>query len=175
MAGKKGKHKVRNSYGPNEYYYYYRHLTINMDKCYKVGPLKYHAIVRFLIRKMREELTETGIFILPFRMGMITIYIVDDIKAYFDKDNKIVLPKVNWAETQKLWNENEEDRKDKILMREAEPMRVMVGFRGGPRHFNMRSMLFSAQREFITELYGRIKNGKKYPKKDTEWLRNIQL
>lgn len=111
----KGKHLITNSYGVYDAYKYYR-KNKPKGKQYILSESQYFALIRGVNKLVVEEVLNKGVIKLPHRMGEIFLY-KHDFKPYF-KDGQLIINKpVNWKETLKLWQEDEESKELKRLIR----------------------------------------------------------
>lgn len=112
---KRAKGKVRNSWGTYDAY-----KLIRKHGWWDIGrPLKEHefyTITRKVNDLLAKETANGNLVKFPCRMGSLELR-KSFRKAYF-KDNKLyVTYPVDWKKTLRLWFENKEAMKDKILVR----------------------------------------------------------
>lgn len=115
--GKKGHLKVRNSWGV---YDAYKHIRKN--KWYDIGrPLKEHEfynVIRGINKLLAEELGRGNRVVFPHKMGILELR-KQQAGSYY-KDGKLKIHHVvDWNSTLKLWFQDPEARRDKILIRFA--------------------------------------------------------
>jgi len=113
------KMKITGSWGVYDAY-----KMIRKNKWFSIGrPLKtneFYSIVRGINKLLADELALGNTVELPARMGKI------ELKKKQPKvrivNGKLVVPyTINWKETNKLWYEDEEAFKNKILIRHEVP------------------------------------------------------
>lgn len=75
----------------------------------------YRSVVNDLFLFMRETLFREGIVKIPERLGSIYIIGIKN-KLKFDDKGRVCNRKPNWFETKKLWEEDEEAKKNKQLI-----------------------------------------------------------
>lgn len=107
--------KVRNSWG---IYDIYKHIRKN--KWYDIGrPLtehEFYSIVRGINDLLADEIASGKTITFPSRMGKLELRKSERGVSIVDGKLKITYP-INWEETIKLWYEDEQARKDKVLLR----------------------------------------------------------
>ena len=113
--GKK-KFKVRGSWGV---YHALKHIQRN--KWYDIGrpvtPYEFYAIVRGVNKLLAEELAKGETIIFPMNMGKIELR--EKKKGAWMIDGKVVVNyPINWNKTLKLWYEDSEAQKEKVLVRD---------------------------------------------------------
>jgi len=109
------KHKITNSIGVYDIYKMLRkHKWLNIGK--PMSEHDFYAIIRNVNNSISDKLSCGHKVTLPYQMGVLEL--VKTKPRIEIKDNKIVtnLP-VNWKETLKLWREDEESKKNKVLIR----------------------------------------------------------
>lgn len=151
------EHKVRNSNGV-----YNAYKWIRKNKWLDIGrPLtehEFYSIVRQVNNLLAEVLLSGGDIILPHRLGTI------ELRKY---DNKITvrggrvianLP-IDWDRTLKLWSEDEEAYKERMLvkMEEKETFKVFYNRRRA-NYENKSFMQFEVNRDLKRRLKQKIKN-----------------
>ena len=113
--GEKRNHKVKNSYGVYDAFKYYRKIRPK-DTKYVLTESQYFSIIRNVNNLLIENLLHNNDIKFPLRMGVLEVRKRQtNIKIV---DGKLVdnLP-IDWDSTLKLWYEDEESYKNKILIR----------------------------------------------------------
>ena len=112
----KRKTKISNSWGV---YDIYKHIRKN--GWYDIGrPLKeqeFYSIVREINKLLAQNITQGDSVTFPHKMGKLELRKFEQGVSIVDGKLKNTYP-INWEETLRLWYENEEARKNKILLRD---------------------------------------------------------
>lgn len=110
------KHKIRNSLGVYDGYKWYRKNKPD-DKKYILSESQYFAIIRQINNLLADEIAKGNDIRLPYRMGTLEIRKYEKT-VRIDEEGKVVtnLP-IDWDSTLKLWYEDKEAYKNKILLR----------------------------------------------------------
>lgn len=95
---------------------------INIDKIYKshvdskfISIDQYKQIIHLFIKFLVKKLFSGEEIQLPFKLGKFFV-IGKEVKPSINPDGKIKGLAPNWKETNKLWKEDEEARKNKIIV-----------------------------------------------------------
>ncbi len=108
--------KVRNSFGIYDCY-----KLIRKNKWYDIGrPVSEHdfyAIVRGINNILADNIANGETVYFPHRMGKLELRKGKRGVKLVDQKLKVTYP-INWEETLKLWYEDEEAKKNKILLRD---------------------------------------------------------
>ena len=105
----KSKHRTNNFFGLLDSYNVYKKLDISK----KVKKDLYLMIVKDFMWFLRLQLVKTGSIILPQKCGTISI-IGKPTKVRFE--NGQIKNRVDWGETRKLWNRDEQAKLNKQLV-----------------------------------------------------------
>lgn len=108
-------HRITNSYSPK---IAFREIRKNKYKeiGYKVTEKQYLDIIREVDILMAEEFLKGNVVKLPSRMGYIELR-KKETSVFIDKKGKIKTNRViDWVKTRKLWQEDKECLKSKILV-----------------------------------------------------------
>lgn len=112
------KHKVTGSWGVYDYYRYYRHNKPK-DKKYVLDSATYYKIIRMVNEAMADKLAKEHQLELPCRMGMLEFIKYPHTLKIVDGKVKTSRP-IDFFATVKLWYEDPEAEKQKILIRKEE-------------------------------------------------------
>lgn len=111
----KGKPKVTGSLGVYDIY-----KMIRKNKWYDIGrALKEHefySIIRTINNYLADEISKGNRITFPYRMGALELRKFERGVSIVDGKLKNTYP-INWGDTLKLWEEDEEAKRDKILLR----------------------------------------------------------
>lgn len=151
-------HKVRNSNGV-----YSAYKWIRKNKWLNIGrPLTEHEFYT-IIRQVNNELAYSLIrgddINLPNRMGRLELRKYD-AKIRVDSNNKVItnLP-IDWDRTLKLWSEDEEAYKERILIKMEEKEIFKVFYNKKSANYENKSfMQFDVNRDIKRSLTQQIKN-----------------
>ena len=151
-------HKVRNSNGV-----YSAYKWIRKNKWLNIGrPLTEHEFYT-IIRQVNSELAYSLIrgddINLPNRMGRLELRKYD-AKIRVDSNNKVItnLP-IDWDRTLKLWSEDEEAYKERILIKMEEKEIFKVFYNKKSANYENKSfMQFDVNRDIKRSLTQQIKN-----------------
>lgn len=151
-------HKVRNSNGIYDAYKW-----IRKNKWLNIGrPLTEHEFYT-IIRQVNNELAYSLIrgddINLPNRMGRLELRKYD-VKIKVDSNNKVItnLP-IDWDRTLKLWSEDEEAYKERILIKMEEKEIFKVFYNKKSANYENKSfMQFDVNRDIKRSLTQQIKN-----------------
>lgn len=115
MGVEKSKHKVRNSYGVYDAFKYYR-KNKPKDPEYILSESQYFTIIRRVNLLLCEDLLAGKDIHLPETMGYIEVRKTKLTLKEVNGKLKIPYP-IDWHKTKILWEEDEEAKRDKILVR----------------------------------------------------------
>lgn len=120
MSRKKGAlGKVRGSWGVLQAWRYIRkNHWFNIGR--PVTEKEFYAIVRQINLLIAEEIALGNTVTLPCRMGKLELRKLKVGAQFVDGKLKVTYPP-NWSETLKLWYEDEEAKKRKIVLRHEQP------------------------------------------------------
>lgn len=157
---RKGKKnfKVSKSFGVYDVY-----KAIRKNGWYDIGrPLKEHefySIIRKVNRLMADEIAKGKTVIFPHRMGKLELRKFETGVSIVDGKLKITYP-INWAETLKLWFEDEEAKKNKTLKRDEEKFVYHVKYCKHDANYENKSFYqFDLNRNIKRALKDNIKKG----------------
>lgn len=146
------KHKIKNSNGVYDAYKW-----IRKNKWLDIGRIltehEFYTIIRQINNHLADKLICGEDIILPHRLGVL------ELRKYDTKvsivNNKIVtnLP-IDWDRTLKLWAEDEESYKNKILVRMEEKETFKVFYNKKTANYDNKSFM---QFEVNRDLKGRLK------------------
>ena len=119
FSRKGSKGKVRDSLGVYDVY-----KKLRKNHWYNIGrPVKekeFYAIIRGVNKLLAEELAQGNTVTFPFRMGKLELRKFQVGVKLVDGKVKVTYP-INWSETLRLWYNDAEAEKQKILMRTEVP------------------------------------------------------
>lgn len=152
------KHKVNNSNGV-----YQAYKWIRKNKWLNIGrPLtehEFYSIVRQVNNLLADELLQGRDIVLPHRLGRIELRKYDVRMSIDNGKVRTNLP-VDWDRTLKLWSEDEEAYKDRVLVKMEEREIFKVCFNKSKALFtNKAFMEFEVNRDLKRRLKQRIKSG----------------
>lgn len=112
---KRGKGKIRNSYGVYDYYKFYRKERPE-DKKWYLSEKQYYTILREINKRIAKELSFGGSISFPYNMGKVELIRAKRKDSLVD--GKLVTKRpIDWDRTLRLWYEDEEAYKNKTLLR----------------------------------------------------------
>ena len=151
-------HKVKNSYGIYDGYKFYR-KNKPKDPKYILTESQYFAITRRINEILAEHLSRGEDIILPCRLGRIE---VRKYKAKITWDGKKIksnLP-IDWDKTLKLWYEDNEAYKNKVLIKIEEKEIYKIYYNKFIAEYNNKCFYqFNFNRELKNKLKHNIKEG----------------
>jgi len=162
MPSRKGrKGKVRDSFGVYDAY-----KAMRKNHWYNIGrPVteqEYYAIIRGVNDLLAEELKEGRTVKFPSKMGKLELRKMEVGAFISDGKLKITYPP-DWAETWKLWYEDEEARKKKIILRQKNQYVYHIKYCtcGSSANYNNKSFYQFTLNTFIKKALSKnIKQGK---------------
>lgn len=117
--------KIRNSWGAYDYFKYHKHNRPKDRSYYKITEGQFYKLLRAVNEYMLEVLIKEQHIDLPNRLGSFTVISYRPEVKIVDGKLKTSLP-VDWMKTLRLWYEDREAEKKKILVRkEYDSMRVI--------------------------------------------------
>lgn len=153
----KRKSVITNSYNTQDFYLYYRKELNKLGKT-PLDNSTFRKIIKEMHLEIRERLADGEIIELPYGAGefVVTSY---EPKAYL-KDNKLKSNyRIDWNNTLKLWNNDEEAKKNKILLRILDKNIFSVRFfRNHCNYKNAEYIKFRTGRRFKLFLRDRVKS-----------------
>lgn len=158
MDVEKGKHKVRNSYGVYDAYKYYR-KNKPKDPNYILSESQYFNIIRRINLLLCEDLLNGKDIHLPEAMGYIEVRKANlELK---EVNGKLKIPYlIDWYKTKALWEEDEEAKRDKILVRFITDTVYMIKYIKRAATFKHKSFYeFKPNRTLKRTLAKQIKQG----------------
>lgn len=152
------KHKVRNSLGVYNAYKYIRKNKWK-DIGRRLTEHEFYTIIRNINNMLTDVLLEGNDIELPARMGKIELRKYDASIKVIDGKIKTNLP-IDWDRTLKLWSEDEEAYKERILikMEEKELFKVFYNKKSA-NYLNKSFMEFAVNRDLKKRLKQKIKDG----------------
>ena len=112
------KHKVRNSFGVYDVYKHIRkHKWFNLPR--PVTEHEFYTIIRQVNNMLADNILNGEDIVFPHRMGRLELRKKEAYVGF--KDGKLVtnLP-IDWDKTLKLWSEDEEAYKERLLIKMEE-------------------------------------------------------
>lgn len=125
----------------------------------KISEADYSKIINLMGEMIKRNFLHGNYTKFPFFMGGIELMQEDTV--VFMKNGKIRTNKsVNWYETKKLWANDEECRKSKILVYSEANIRPVVVYRTGNAKFKNKSYYgFRVSRNVLKEAHKVIEDG----------------
>lgn len=153
------KHKITNSLGVYDAYKW-----IRKNKWLDIGqPIKEHqfyTIIRLINKFIKEQLLECKSINLPHRMGKLELRKKQSKIEIVDGKLKIKMP-VDWNKTLKLWVEDKESKKNKVLIRHESKEIYRVFYNKNNAIYKNKSYFkFHLNREFKKDLKEKILDNK---------------
>ena len=155
------QHRVRNSGGTYDAYKYYR-KNRPKEKKYVLTESQYFSIIRKVNEHLGDLLVTGNDVLLPHRLGRLEIRKYNSNITIDEKSNKIKtnLP-IDWDKTLRLWFEDKECFKDKVLVRVEEKEIYKVYYNKVIAEYNNKSFYeFNVNRDLKKRLKQNIKRGK---------------
>jgi hypothetical protein len=150
-------HKITNSLGVREAFHWSRKNKLYDTK--SVSECGYYKIVRTVNKLMAEELLNSRDVQLPQKMGMLEVRKYPLYVKFIDGEIK-TNRKIDWKATLELWNNDEESRESKVLVRCEDSERFVVFYnRNAANYPNKTLMRFRPHRNLIIEINRRGKEG----------------
>lgn len=152
------KHKITNSLGVYDSYKYLR-----KNKWLDIGrPLtehEFYTIIRQVNNLLAEELLQGHDIVLPHRLGRIELRKYGTKMSIKDGVLRTNLP-IDWDRTLKLWAEDEEAYKEKLLIKAEEKEIFKVYYNKKNAIYENKSFMeFEVNRDLKRRLKQRIKEG----------------
>lgn len=145
--------KIHDSYGTPDYYRYYR------QNGGKLNVKQYSGVIQGVNKRLAELFAKGHELKFPCEMGVLQLrkHTVD-IK-FVDGKLKTTLP-INWKETLELWEQDEDAKQRKILIRDEIPFRFRSWYdKFSARYHNKQFFYFTLGRDLKKKLKENIKQG----------------
>lgn len=153
------EHKFKNSYGMNDYYLWLKKNDF-FDIEEKLSQSQITKIIRTIHLALLEDLLRGGDILLPYQMGRIELRKSKTKVEIIDGQIVNNLP-IDWKRTLELWEEDEESRNNKVLIKSMVNTVFKVCYnRGIAKYGNKTFMLFYPSRNLKLKLKKSIKEGK---------------
>ena len=153
----KRTHKITHSLGVKDAFHWSRKNKLYDTK--SVSECDYYKIVRTVNKLMVEDLLNSKDVQLPQKMGMLEVRKYPLYVKFVDGEIKTNRA-IDWKATLSLWNEDEEAKESKILVRSEDSERFVVFYnRNAANYQNKTLMRFRPNRKLIIELNKRGKEG----------------
>lgn len=156
MITKRGEGKVKVHYGMTDYYKYYCKNTEN-----PVSRLQFNKVITSFNEKIVDLIINEGLEFTPVTLQM-TLCIRKSQRIPRIKDGKLInTSPIDWKTTTKLWEEDEEAREKKILIKflnnhtSKNVFRIKL-LKSGNAYLNKKLYRFKACRLFQRSLSARI-------------------
>lgn len=165
IGTRKGKQgKVRNSFGIYDVYKHIRkHHWYNIGR--PVTEHEFYSIIRMVNQLLADEIALGQSVKFPYRMGSLDLRKSEREASFKDGKLKINYPQ-DWGSTLRLWHEDVEARKNKIILRMEEPYVYSVKYnKYGANYENKCFYGFDTNTFIKRALKENIKSGKT----DTIW------
>lgn len=152
------QHKVNNSLGVYDAYKW-----IRKNKWLDIGrPItehEFYTIIRQVNNLLAENFLKGRDIVLPHRLGTIELRKYETKMSFNNGKLHTNLP-IDWDRTLKLWAEDEEAYKEKILVKVEEKEIFKVFYNKGKANYNNKSFYeFEVNRDLKRRLKQRIKDG----------------
>lgn len=152
------QHKVNNSLGVYDAYKW-----IRKNKWLDIGrPItehEFYTIIRRVNNLLAENFLKGRDIILPHRLGTIELRKYETKMSFNNGKLHTNLP-IDWDRTLKLWAEDEEAYKEKMLVKVEEKEIFKVFYNKGKANYNNKSFYeFEVNRDLKRRLKQRIKDG----------------
>ena len=153
------QHKVNNSLGVYDAYKW-----IRKNKWLDIGrPItehEFYTIIRQVNNLLAENFLKGRDIVLPHRLGTIELRKYETKMSFNNGKLRTNLP-IDWDRTLKLWAEDEEAYKEKMLVKVEEKEIFKVFYNKGKANYNNKSFYeFNVNRDLKKRLKQRIKEGK---------------
>ena len=153
------QHKVNNSLGVYDAYKW-----IRKNKWLDIGrPItehEFYTIIRQVNNLLAENFLKGRDIVLPHRLGTIELRKYETKMSFNNGKLHTNLP-IDWDRTLKLWAEDEEAYKEKMLVKVEEKEIFKVFYNKGKANYNNKSFYeFEVNRDLKKRLKQRIKEGK---------------
>lgn len=148
---------------PEQYKYYKNNNFETKDSFYYVSKTTYTKFLKVFFSKVVDAIITEGFeFVMPFRTGILAIRKYQQTLRY-DNNGKVNLNNlpVNWNATLNLWEQDEEAKKQKKLIRYLNEDREIYNYRYIKKTANFKNkhyIGFRATRENKIKLKNAIKN-----------------
>lgn len=152
------QHKVNNSLGVYDAYKW-----IRKNKWLDIGrPItehEFYTIIRQVNNLLAENFLKGRDIVLPHRLGTIELRKYETKMSFNNGKLHTNLP-IDWDRTLKLWAEDEEAYKEKMLVKVEEKEIFKVFYNKGKANYNNKSFYeFKVNRDLKRRLKQRIKDG----------------
>ena len=152
------QHKVNNSLGTYDAYKW-----IRKNKWLDIGrPItehEFYTIIRQVNNLLAENFLKGRDIVLPHRLGTIELRKYETKMSFNNGKLHTNLP-IDWDRTLKLWAEDEEAYKEKMLVKVEEKEIFKVFYNKGKANYNNKSFYeFEVNRDLKRRLKQRIKDG----------------
>lgn len=151
------KHEIRNSYGTiHAYRYYLKQCT--KSKTTPIDEKLFRKIINYINSRLVKSLFHGEDIIFPYRLGSLKLRKANP-KSYFDKGKLKITYPIDWGSTLKLWNQDEESYKDKVLVRHQDRDVYKLYYSKTSAYFkNMYYITFRPSRSIKSEIRKRVEN-----------------
>lgn len=152
------QHKINNSLGVYDAYKW-----IRKNKWLDIGrPItehEFYTIIRQVNNLLAENFLKGRDIVLPHRLGTIELRKYETKMSFNNGKLHTNLP-IDWDRTLKLWAEDEEAYKEKMLVKVEEKEIFKVFYNKGKANYNNKSFYeFEVNRDLKRRLKQRIKDG----------------
>lgn len=152
------QHKVNNSLGVYDAYKW-----IRKNKWLDIGrPItehEFYTIIRQVNNLLAENFLKGRDIVLPHRLGTIELRKYETKMSFNNGKLHTNLP-IDWDRTLKLWAEDEEAYKEKMLVKVEEKEIFKIFYNKGKANYNNKSFYeFEVNRDLKRRLKQRIKDG----------------
>lgn len=152
------QHKVNNSLGVYDAYKWIRKNKW-LDIGRHITEHEFYTIIRQVNNLLAENFLKGRDIVLPHRLGTIELRKYETKMSFNNGKLHTNLP-IDWDRTLKLWAEDEEAYKEKMLVKVEEKEIFKVFYNKGKANYNNKSFYeFEVNRDLKRRLKQRIKDG----------------
>lgn len=147
------KFKIKNSFGVYDGYKAIRkHHWYNIGR--PVTEKEFYAIIRGINKLIAEELANGQTVDFPAKMGRLELHKYQ-VGAFFHNNKLKVTYPVDWYNTKKLWEEDEEAKKNKTLMYYTNQWVYFIKYIVSKANYENKSFYQFAPNTFIKRRLGK--------------------
>lgn len=150
--------KIKNSYTVQSAYRWVKKNIWKADK-HLVSEHDFRVIVKTINQAYADKLLRTNKIVFPLYMGEVEIT-KRPVKTRIINGKINTGRKINWKETLQLWYEDEEAKRNKVLVRHEIKESYKIGYRKSKAKFKNKMLInFSPIREIKIKLKEKINRG----------------
>jgi hypothetical protein len=134
------KSKIKNSTGLRDAYQWLRkNKMFGVDKMVTEG--EFYKIISTTHKEVAKELCSGEEFVFPLRMGKLELRHVDTY-VKFEEGKVKTNRSVDWNRTLQLWNEDDEARENKVLIRKENKKKMFVFYNTIKSNYKNKTFIF---------------------------------